>query len=219
MNEHEHFELVGHDIHTSVNISVLQALNGFNHSLPYLHGLVVNFTRTGITSPGTPIVVPGMGLPKPPRGQQEGGEKTAQQQQQTPESPTTTHHNISQYANPNAGDLVITIRVPMPSELRRKVYSMTLGSDDGWAEAEEDIESVTEGVSPDTDTDTVAHADAPPNTACAAENGLCAEGARPADEDSGTHRAEEAPAIGSTETERDSDEVINLDDDEDSDDQ
>ena len=220
VTEYEQFEIIGHDIHTSVNISVLQALNGFNHSLPYLHGLVVNFTRTGITSPGTPIVVPGMGLPKPPRRQhqeEEGIKNNAHKEQQTPEGPTTTHHNISQYANANAGDLVITIRVPMPSELRRKVYSMTLGSDDGWAEAEEQMEPRAEGVLR-TDTGAAAqHADVPPGTACVADNGLCADGMHPQGGDQGTHEIEKPQAVATeTEIERDG-EVINLDEDDEDD--
>ena len=36
------------------------------------------------------------------------------------------------------GDLVLTARVPFPSELRKKVFKMTMGSGDGWTEEYED---------------------------------------------------------------------------------
>ena len=96
---------------------------------------------------------------------------------------------------------------------------MTLGSDDGWAEAEEQMEPGAEGVLR-TDTGAAAqHADSPPGTACVADNGLCADGMHPQGGDQETHGIEKPQAVHvatETEIERDS-EIINLDEDDEDD--
>jgi len=58
------FKRVGQALHTSVHLTLRQALLGFNSTLPHLDGHVVALSRHGVSQPGEVLKVEGEGMPE-----------------------------------------------------------------------------------------------------------------------------------------------------------
>ena len=71
------FKRVGQALHTSVHLTLRQALLGFNSTLPHLDGHVVALSRHGVSQPGEVLKVEGEGMPEREREDQGGADGAA----------------------------------------------------------------------------------------------------------------------------------------------
>lgn len=61
--EHEDFEREGSDLVTYMNITLMEALMGWQREIKHLDGRLIKVERTEVTKPGQDHEVPGMGMP------------------------------------------------------------------------------------------------------------------------------------------------------------
>jgi len=102
---HATFARVGDDLTMNATISLLDALVGFERSVPHLDGHPIRLASEGMTRPGAVAIIPGEGMPKPGKvkAAAAGGKKPA-----PPPSPATH------------GDLHVTYTVSFPRTLTDK---------------------------------------------------------------------------------------------------